>query len=69
MNVPIFNFRTTLSFMDFVMQLPLEKSGMYQYYRMLTACVVVNVWVGEVGYVQEDTQSYQCHHGATCKTL
>ena len=46
------------------MQLPLEKSGMYQYYRMLTACVVVNVWVGEPGYVQEDTRSYQCYHGA-----
>ena len=31
---------------------------------MLTACVVVNVWVGEPGYVQEDTRSYQCYHSA-----
>ena len=31
---------------------------------MLTAFVVVNVWVGEPGYMQEDTRSYQCYHGA-----
>ena len=58
------HFFKPLSFIDFVMQLSLEKSGMYQYYRMFTACVVVNVWVGEPGYVHRIHTNCQCHHGA-----
>ena len=60
-----FTLQTQAFVMVFIMQLCRSGVKWWQYYGMLTACVVVSVWVGKPRWcMQEDTQSYQCHHGA-----